>query len=393
MSIQTELNIEMVPIAEIHPYQNNPRNNAEAIPVVKKSIQEFGFKVPIVLDVNGEIVCGHTRYFASQELGLEKLPCVRASDLSEEQIRAFRLADNATTEFATWDDSKLLEELQAIENIAMADFGFDEEKLIPEPDVEDVVEVDEPETGLAVRCKEGDVWQLGQHVLLCGDATKEADVARLMGGQLADMLVTDPPYNVDYVGKTQDALKIQNDSQDDEHFLEFLTAAFTAVDKVLKPGGAFYVWHADSEGYNFRTAARLAGWQVRQVLVWNKSTMVMGRQDYQWKHEPCLYGWKDGAVHYFVDDRTQTTVLDEKKPTASELHPTMKPVQLIARLIANSSRVDDTVLDVFGGSGTTVLACEQLKRKCRIMELSPAYCDVILKRWEDLTGRNAIKIG
>ena len=392
MSINTELRIEMVPISDIHPYENNPRKNAEAIPVVKKSIEEFGFKVPLVLDANSEIVCGHTRYFASKELGLESLPCVRAGDLTEEQIRAFRLADNATAEFSTWDDAKLLEELMEIDSIAMEEFGFDVDKLMPEPDVESVEEV-EPESGLAVRCKEGELWQLGQHWLLCGDATKEEDVARLMGGQQADMLVTDPPYNVDYVGKTQDALKIQNDKQSDEDFLNFLTAAFGNVDKVLKPGGAFYVWHADSEGYNFRTAARLTGWQVRQVLIWNKNTMVMGRQDYQWKHEPCLYGWKDGASHYFVDDRTQTTVFDEKKPTASELHPTMKPVQLIARLIANSSRVDDIVLDVFGGSGTTVLACEQLKRKARIMELSPAYCDVIIKRWEDLTGRNAVKIG
>lgn len=227
---------------------------------------------------------------------------------------------------------------------------------------------------------------------MCGDSTKEEDVAKLMDGNLADMVVTDPPYNVDYVGKTEDALKIKNDKMNDDNFLQFLTDAFDCMKSHLKEGGAFYIWHADSEGFNFRYACKLNDLKIRECLIWNKNSMVMGRQDYQWKHEPCLYGWKDGASHYFIDDRTLTTVIDCKRPNRADLHPTMKPVELYSFQIKNSSKKNEIVLDLFAGSGTTIIACEQLDRQARVMELDEHYATVIVDRWEKLTGQKAVKI-
>lgn len=203
------------------------------------------------------------------------------------------------------------------------------------------------------------------------------------------MLITDPPYNVDYTGKTKDALTIENDSMSDKDFRKFLYTAFNAADGVMKEGAVFYIWHADSEGYNFRGACLDNDWQVRECLIWNKSSMVLGRQDYHWKHEPCLYGWKSGAAHKWYNDRSQTTVLNFNKPSRNGEHPTMKPVELFAYQIKNSSKKGDIVLDIFGGSGTTLVACEQLDRICYTMELDPKYCDVIIKRWENLTGQKA----
>ena len=224
---------------------------------------------------------------------------------------------------------------------------------------------------------------------MCGNSTLIDDVEKLMQGNLADMLITDPPYNVDYTGKTKDALKIQNDSMEDSQFRQFLTDAFTAADSVMKPGAVFYIWHADSEGYNFRGACKDTGWQVRECLIWMKNSMVLGRQDYQWKHEPCLYGWKEGASHLWASDRKQTTILEFDKPTASKLHPTMKPIALFDYQIKNNTKGGDIVLDLFGGSGTTIMACEQNGRIAYSMELDPRYCDVIVKRWEDFTGKKA----
>lgn len=210
-----------------------------------------------------------------------------------------------------------------------------------------------------------------------------------MDGQQADMLLTDPPYNVDYVGKTKDALKIKNDKMEDSAFREFLRDAFLSADTGMRKGAVFYIWHADSEGYNFRGACFDVDWKVRECLIWNKNSMVMGRQDYQWKHEPCLYGWKDGASHLWASDRKQVTVLNFDRPSKSELHPTMKPIALFAYQIGNNTHEGDAVLDIFGGSGTTLMACEQLNRKSYTCELDPHYCDVILQRWEDYTGKKA----
>lgn len=396
------------------PYEKNPRKNDGAVKYVAESIKEFGFKVPIVVDNNNVIVAGHTRLKAAKRLGLEKVPVIIADDLTEEQIKAFRLADNKVSEFSEWDKELLLQELQTIE-LDMVTFGFNEkhkELVEDEPPP-----IDEEKEHI---CKPGDVWKLGEHRLMCGSSTSTDDVERLLDGAVMDLCVTDPPYNVDYEGK---AGKIRNDNMNDGNFRAFLYDFYKEMLRSLKAGGVFYIWHADSEGYNFRSALRDAGGTVRQCLIWNKNSMVMGRQDYQWKHEPCLYGWKDGAGHYFIDDRTETTVYDdqininklskkemkrllveifagkisttvlnEEKLTKNAEHPTMKPVKLMGRLIKNSSRRGENVVDFFGGSGSTLIACEQLDRKCYIMELDCRYCDVIIQRWENLTGKKAVKV-
>ena len=246
-----------------------------------------------------------------------------------------------------------------------------------------------PEVQEAVVTREGDVWLLGRHRLMCGDSTDAGSVALLMAGEKADLLLTDPPYNVSYEGATKDKLTIMNDSMDSANFRAFLADAFTAADSAMKPGAVFYIWHADSEGYNFRGAAVDAGWTIRQCLVWNKNAMVLGRQDYQWKHEPCLYGWKDGAAHLWTSDRSQTTVLEFDKPNRNGEHPTMKPVSLFEYQMLNSTNRGAVVLDLFGGSGTTMIVAEKNGRCARLMELDPRYCDVIVRRWQEFTGQEA----
>lgn len=408
---------------DLTPYANNPRNNDAAVRAVAASIREFGFKVPIVIDSNNVIVAGHTRHRAAQLLQLETVPCIMADDLTDEQVQAFRLADNKTAELAEWDDDKLAVELAQLKDIDMTAFGFDElsdtaevDEMNDDPDAM-AEEITEPITQL------GDIWQLGEHRLICGDSTDKAVVSKLMDGAKADMLLTDPPYNVGYTGKTADALTIKNDEMGDKEFFDFLVKAFTAARENLRAGGAFYIWHADLQGMNFRKALTAAGFELRQCLIWVKNTIVLGRQDYQWQHEPCLYGWKDGAAHYFTDSRTEsnvfedrinvnklskdemkallkelladkqsTTVIHEDKPSASVEHPTMKPLKLLARQIRNSTRRGEKVLDTFGGSGSTLLACEQLGRVCYTVELDPKYCDVIIKRYEDLTGDKAVRV-
>lgn len=380
-------------LSEITPYKNNPRNNDEAVGPVAESIKEFGFKVPIVIDKNGEIVNGHTRYKAAKKLGLETVPVIVADDLSEEQIKAFRLADNKVGEIAAWDLDLLNEELNDILDLDMSAFGFDvldnlDDLIEDEKDLDDFTETvpDEPKSKL------GDIYQLGSHKLMCGDSTNGADVKKLMNGELADLLLTDPPYNVAYEGKTKDSLTIKNDSMDNDSFRQFLVNAFSSANEVMKPGAVFYIWHADSEGYNFRGACFDIGWTVRQCLIWNKNSMVLGRQDYHWKHEPCLYGWKDGAGHLWASDRKQTTVIDYEKPQRNGVHPTMKPVGLFDYQIKNNTKGSDIVLDLFGGSGTTLIACESNGRHARLMEYDPKHVDVIINRWEELTGDKAIKL-
>ena len=382
------MNIIEKPINEVIPYEKNPRINDNAVPAVMKSIEEFGFKVPIVIDKNGTIVTGHTRLKAAKKLGMKTVPCIVADDLTPEQIKAFRLADNKVAEAAEWDMELLNEELDGIVDIDMSDFNFSD--ITDSPSSEDVVEDDgenielpsEPKTRL------GDIWVIGRHKLMCGDATSEDVLKRLMGGDKADMYLTDPPYNVAYEGKTEDKLTIQNDSMEDSAFYQFLVDSFVAADSVMNEGAAFYVWHADLEGYNFRGACRAVEWELRECLIWNKNTMVLGRQDYQWKHEPCLYGWKGGAAHNWYSDRKQTTVIDMNKPNRNAEHPTMKPVQLFAYLMENSSKPGDIVLDSFCGSGTTLIACEQMSRAARVLELDPKYCDVIVERYINLVGNS-----
>ena len=382
------MDIINIALKDLKPYKNNPRKNDDAVKYVAESIKEFGFKVPIVIDKNNVIVAGHTRYKAAKKLKMSEVPCIIADDLTDEQIKAFRLADNKVAEKAEWDFDLLNAELDDIIDLDMELFGF-EDAL--QDDAEEAVE-DEFEVELPAepKSKLGDIYQLGNNRLMCGDSTVLEDVEKLMGGEQADMLLTDPPYNVNYEGKTKDKLKIKNDQMGNDNFRQFLTDAFSNADMVMKPGAVFYIWHADSEGYNFRGACFDAGWTVRQCLIWNKNSMVMGRQDYQWKHEPCLYGWKEGAGHLWASDRKQTTVINFDKPTRNDMHPTMKPIPLFDYQIKNNTKGGDVVLDLFGGSGTTIMACEQNGRHGYCMEYDPRYVDVIVDRWEKFTGAKAV---
>lgn len=388
------MRVEMVNISDIKPYKRNPRKNENAVDKVAESIKQFGWQQPIVVDKDGVIIVGHTRYKAAKKLGFTEVPVLWATDLTEKQVRAYRLADNKTNELAEWDIVLLDEELADIDiGIDMSAFGFeldeislDEPTEVVEDEVPEVDEESEPITQL------GDIWQLGEHRLMCGDSTDKETVKKLMDGSCADLLVTDPPYNVAYEGKTSKALTIENDSMAGEEFREFLVRAFECAHDNLKEGGAFYIWYASREHINFETALNEARLKVREQLIWVKNSLVLSRQDYHWKHEPCLYGWKDGAPHNWYSDRSQTTVLEFNRPSRNAEHPTMKPLDLIGYQIQNSSRKHEKVLDLFGGSGSTLIACEQLGRKCYTIELDPKYCDVIIKRYENFTGKKAVKI-
>ena len=380
------MNIESKLLADIVPYTKNAKkHDNRQINNVAESIKQYGFVQPIVIDRDGVIVIGHCRALAAKKLGMKEVPCVCVDDLTPEQVNALRLVDNKSNE-SDWDFDLLADEIPGLD-LSSFDFDWGLPEITEEVIEDEAPEVDEDAEPIA---KLGDIWQLGRHRLMCGDSTSVEDVEKLMAGQLADMLLTDPPYNVAYEGKTKDRLTIQNDSMDNDSFRQFLRDAFTSADTVMKQGAVFYIWHADSEGYNFRGACFDIGWKVRQCLVWNKNSMVMGRQDYQWKHEPCLYGWKEGASHLWASDRKQTTVIDYQRPTKADIHPTMKPVGLFDYQIKNNTKGGDIVLDLFNGSGTTIMACEQNGRVARCMELDPRYVDACVKRWENFTGEKAV---
>lgn len=370
-------------------YDKNPRKNDGAVDAVAESIKQCGYCAPIVIDEDNVILAGHTRLKALKKLKYKECECVRKTGMTEEQKRKYRLLDNKTNELAEWDIDLLKGELDGLDFLDF-DFGFDIADESATGDLEDdAPEVDnqaEPITKL------GDIWQLGRHRLMCGDSTNAENIARLMGGAQADLLLTDPPYNVAYEGKTKDALKIKNDNLSSDAFFEFLVDAFSAGASAIKEGASYYVWFASREHCNFENALVKSGLEVRQELIWKKNSMVLGRQDYQWKHEPCLYGWKEGASHNWYNDRCQTTILEFDRPVKNKDHPTMKPVALFAYQIQNSTKKGDIVLDLFGGSGTTIIACEQTGRSGFCMELDPKYCDVIIKRFENLTGMKAKKI-
>lgn len=414
------------PIEWLRPYENNPGNNEQAVEAVANSIKEFGFKVPIVATIDGEIVNGHTRFKAAKFLKLKTVPVLIADDLTEEQIKAFRLADNKTGELADWDVELLYGELDELTGFDMTMFGFEdidfslddfEEDERQEGEEADINQEEEP------KVEYGDIYQLGRHRLMCGDSTSAEDMAQLIDGAVIDLYVTDPPYNVAYQGGTDEAMTIMNDSMDDVSFRQFLRDAFAVANNHLKPGGAFYIWHADSEGLNFRAAVKETGWLLKQSIIWVKNAIVLGRQDYQWKHEPCLYGWKDGASHYFVDNRSLATVIEEDeenlkemtkselisyiktmqdtspttvfyedKPVRNDIHPTMKPLKLIARCVLNSSKKGDKILDSFNGGGSTLMVCERSERIGYAMELDPVYVERTIKRWEEETGLTAEKV-
>lgn len=378
MEMTKKMNIVMMKISDIKEYENNPRKNDQAVEAVASSIRSFGFKVPIIIDSNNVIIAGHTRLKASKKLGYTEVPCLIASDLTSEQVKAFRLADNKVSELAEWDLDKLNEELSFIE-MDMEQFGFEDLEQELERDVlEDDFDENE-ELPITPYAKKGDIFLLGNHRLMCGDSTIADDVAKLTDGKQMDMIFTDPPYNVDYEGST--GMKIQNDKQKDEDFYNFLSSAFINMANSVKPGGAIYCCHADTEGLNFRTAFKNAGFKLAECLIWVKNSLVLGRQDYHWRHEPILYGWKEGGAHYFVDDRTQDTIWEYNKPKANNLHPTMKPLELVGKAIKNSSRKGELILDLFGGSGSSLIASEQIERSAYLMELDERYVDVIVKRY------------
>jgi site-specific DNA-methyltransferase (adenine-specific) len=400
--------LEIVKIDALIPYARNSRTHSDAqVAQIAASIKEFGFTNPVLIDGGGGIIAGHGRVLAARKLNMSEVPCIRLEHLTEAQRRAYVIADNRLALNSGWDTEMLKVEFADLQELGfdleLTGFDLDEIKELLAPvgtegltDPDDVPEL--PETPITVP---GDIWVMGKHRLLCGDSTSISDLEKLTEGQLVDMWLTDPPYNV-ALGMNEtpeeakkrnrrtDGLTVKNDSMSDDQFRQFLRDAYTAADMVMKPGAVFYIWHADSEGYNFRGAAKDAGWAVRQCLIWKKSSMVMGRQDYHWKHEPCLYGWKEGAGHLWAADRKQTTILEFEKPSRNGEHPTMKPVALFEYQMLNNTKGGDQVLDSFGGSGTTLIAAEKNGRVARLMELDPKYCDVIVKRWQDFTGKIAI---
>ena len=394
------LKVETFKISDLSTYHKNPRRGD--VDAIAEALKARGQYRPIVVNIGThashdyEILAGNHTYLAAKKLGWKTIQATTV-DVDDDQAAQIVLADNRLADLGGYDDetlSALLSDVSSLDGLGWSQDDVDElaAALEPERDDSEVEDVEVPDDA-PQRVKRGEIWVLGEHRLMCGDSTKPEDMRKLLGGGEADLWLTDPPYNVAIVGKTKKHLTIENDSwANDDEFVEFLRKAFVTALDVLKPGCAFYVWFAQTQAENFLAAADKAGMTIRQTLIWAKSTFSLGRQDYQWKHEPCLYGWKDGASHRWFSDRKQTTVLEFEKPARNAEHPTMKPVPLMAYEIRNSSRVGDTVLDSFGGSGSTLMACEQTGRKCVTMELDPHYCDVILKRWEDYTGQKAERI-
>ena len=383
-------------VNDLIPYINNSRTHSEEqVNQICASINEFGFTNPLLIDEKDNIIAGHGRLLASKKLKMEQVPCIVLSGLTEAQKKAYIIADNKMALNAGWNEELLKIEL---ENLKELDFdleltGFNVDELDDIFQVEEEQEIVEDEFDIEPpeepKAKLGDIYQLGNHRLMCGDSTNENDVSKLVGEQKMDLLITDPPYNVDYTGKTKEAMKIQNDKMENNVFHDFLVKAFSNAYSFLKDGGAFYCWYASKEVVNFHTALEDSGFTVKQELIWNKNSMVMGRQDYQWKHEPCLYGWKETSSHAWYSDRKQTTIINWDRPSKADLHPTMKPIGLFDYQIKNSSKAGDNILDLFGGSGTTIMACEQNNRNAYTMEYDPKYVDVIIKRWEEFTGKKA----
>jgi DNA modification methylase len=383
---------EMVDVDLLQPNPKNPNKHPdEQIKLLAKIMGHQGWRSPIVVSTrSGFITKGHGRLMAAKQNGWTTAPVDRQDYASEADEYADMVADNKIAELATTDMSMVNTdalELGAdfdLELLGIPDFTLvDIEKVEPQCDPDDYPEKSPP------RANPGDMFRLGAHYLFCGDATNIQHVERLMGEDKADFIFTDPPYNVDYKGKTKEALTIQNDKMDGDTFYQFLLDSYSSMAAVTKPGAAIYVAHADSEGVAFRKAMVDAGFLYKQCVIWVKNQLVFGRQDYQWKHEPILYGWKEGASHKWYSDRKQTTVWEVDKPQRNGEHPTMKPIQLIEMAMLNSSKPGDIVLDLFGGSGSTMIAAEKNQRASRLMELDPKYCDVILNRWEKYTGKKA----
>lgn len=422
------MDIQKINIQKLKPAKYNPRIDLQPgdkeYQKIKKSIEIFGYVEPIIVNKDMTVIGGHQRLKVLKELGYSEVECV-VVNLNKNQEKALNIALNKIG--GEWDTEKLEELLLELKN---SDFdlnvtGFDEDEINDifseyDNDIEEdnfdvkeaLEEIEEPVS------KSGDMFKLGNHILMCGDSTNKEQVARLMNNEEADLLLTDPPYNINV--SNSKGMKIENDNLEKEKFIEFITSCLSNAKEHMKEGAVFYIWYADTSALEFYTALKNVDLQIRENLIWVKNKFILGRSDYHWRHEPCLYGWKDGKAHYYVNNRKQSTVIDdsidlnlmsideikeyiqsliddstifyENKPEKDDLHPTMKPIKLIGKMIKNSSLPNQLVLDLFGGSGSTLIACEQLQRKCFMMEYDPKYCDVIIKRWEDFTGKKAIKI-
>ncbi len=392
----TTTEFQLVDIDKLIPYINNARTHSpEQINKLRSSLREFGFVNPLIIDKDYNILCGHGRLKAAKAEGYKEVPCVFVEHMTEAQKKAYIIADNRMALDAGWDDELLKLEIEGLkaDDFDISLTGFDEgelESLLRVDDVEeDDFDVDE-ELEKPVFSKTGDLWILGKHRLLVGDSTKAEDIDRLMEGNKANLTVTDPPYNVDYEGK---AGKIQNDSLEDSKFHQFLLDAFSNMHRVMADDASIYVFHADTEGLNFRSAFKEAGFYLSGCCIWKKPSLVLGRSPYQWQHEPVLYGWKKGGKHEWFTGRKETTIWEFEKTKKNSDHPTMKPIPLIAYPIQNSSMTGTIVLDPFGGSGSTLIACEETDRKCFTMELDEKYADVIVNRYKEKVGSaDSIKV-
>lgn len=389
---KTTTEMQLVPVEKLIPYINNARTHSpEQLTKLRSSLREFGFINPVIIDREFNIIAGHGRVMAAKEEHIAEVPCVFVDYLSEAQKKAYILADNRMALDAGWDEELLRIEIEALQgadfDVALTGFGEDEiadlfageEQSAKDDDFDLTAAL---EKASFVEC--GDIWTVGRHRLMCGDATCAADVAALMDGKKANLIVTDPPYGVSF--KSSDGLTIQNDSMKDEEFYTFLLTAFQCMAEHLESGGSAYVFHADTEGLNFRKAFIDAGFHLAGVCIWVKNSLVLGRSDYQWQHEPVLFGWKKGGKHSWYSDRRQTTIWNYDKPKRNKNHPTSKPLDLLGYPICNSSQENAIVLDTFGGSGSTLMACEQLNRICCMMELDEKYASVILRRYVEDTG-------
>ena len=388
--MKTTTEMQLVPIAKLVPYVNNARTHSpEQITKLRSSLREFGFINPVIIDRDFNVIAGHGRILAAKEEGITEVPCVFADYLTEAQKKAYIIADNRMAMDAGWDEELLRVEIESLQGMDFDPLltGFDEKELAALFDdgieaKEDDFDVD-AELQKPTFTKSGDVWILGRHRLVCGDSTKTETYTTLMDDIKANLVITDPPYNVNYEGS---AGKIKNDNMAGEKFYEFLLAAFQNMESVMATDASIYVFHADTEGLNFRRAFADAGFYLSGCCIWKKQSLVLGRSPYQWQHEPVLYGWKKNGKHQWYTGRKETTIWEFDKPKKNGDHPTMKPIPLLAYPIGNSSMANSVVLDPFGGSGSTLIACEQTDRICRTIELDEKFCDVIVNRYIEQAG-------
>lgn len=389
---KTTTEMQLVPLEKLVPYVNNARTHSAAqITKLRSSLREFGFINPVIIDCNYGIIAGHGRVMAAKEEGIAEVPCVFVDYLTEAQKKAYILADNRFAQDAGWDEELLKLEIESLEaadfNVALTGFDCAELEDLFRDNVRDHVKEDDFDVKAELKkpafSKIGDLWCLGSHRLFCGDSTKAESYDLLMNGKKANLVVTDPPYNVNYQGS---AGKIRNDNMADDAFYQFLLDAFTQMEHTMADDASIYVFHADTEGLNFRKAFSDAGFYLSGTCIWKKQSLVLGRSPYQWQHEPCLFGWKKSGKHQWYAGRKETTIWEFDKPKKNSDHPTMKPVPLIAYPIMNSSMINCIVLDPFGGSGSTLIACEQTGRICHTIELDEKYCDVIVNRYHEQIG-------